>query len=141
MNWRTIIISLVFMGGSLLVCHFYWRRQGTVKTKQKRRAMIVVFSYGFVVCATGVGLLLFDAFVYPTTELDELGNLVFMMGGFVFLLTVACVVPLTSGFVGFLIDALRNELKQDNATLKESITELKEEIKDLKSKYKGKEQP
>ena len=133
MNWRTIIICLVFMGGSLLL-QFYWRKRGTVKTKQKRRQMIVVFGYVFVVCATGVGLLLVDAFVHPTTELDELGNLVFMTGGFYFLLTVAFVVPFTSGFVSFLINALGNELKQDNTDLKESITELKEEIKKLKSK-------
>ena len=134
MNWRTMVIYFVcFLVVSLLL-QFYWRKRGTVKTKQKRRAMIVVFGYGFVVCVTGVGLLLFDAFVHPTTELDELGNLVFMMGSTVFLLTVACVVPFTSGFVGFLIDALRNELKQDNDSLKESITELKEEIKKLKSK-------
>lgn len=134
MNWRTIIICLIFMGGPLLVYYFYWKKWGTVKAKQKRRAMVAVYGYGFVVCVTGVGLLLFDAFVHPTTELDELGNLVFMTGGFYFLLTVAFVVPLTSGFVSFLIDALRNELKQDNDNLKESITELKEEIKELKSK-------
>ena len=134
MNWRTMVIYFVcFLVVSLLL-QFYWRKRGTVKTKQKRRAMIVVFGYAFVIVATGVGLLLFDAFVHPTTELDKLENLVFMMGGLVFMLTAAFVVPLTSGFVGFLIDALRNELKQDNADLKESITELKEEIKKLKSK-------
>ncbi|MCG2676240.1 hypothetical protein L6304_03530, partial [bacterium] len=83
---------------------------------------------------TAVGLLLVRASVHPTTELDKLGNLVFTMGFLVFMLTTAFVVPLTSGFVSILIDALRNELKQDNDSLKESITELKEEIKELKSK-------
>ena len=134
MDWRTIIIGLVFGSGGLLVYYFYWKKWGTVKAKQKRRAMVAVYGYGFVVVATGVGLLLFDAFVHPTTELGYLKAVIFIMGGTVFLLTVVCVVPLTSGFVSFLIDALRNELKQDNADLKESITELKEEIKELKFK-------
>lgn len=133
MNWRTIVIVVVASVVSLLV-QFYWRKQGTVKTKQKRRARIVVFGYAFVIVATGVGLLLFVAFVHPTTELSYLKTEGFTTGGFYFLLTVACVVPFTSGFVGFLIDALRNELKQNNADLKESITELKEEMKKLKSK-------
>ncbi|MBU4484980.1 hypothetical protein KKA47_06125 [bacterium] len=133
MNWRTIVIVVVALVVSLAV-QFYWRKQGTVKTKQKRRAMVAVYSYGFVVMATAIGLLLLDAFVHPTTELRYLKIVIGMTGGFYFLLTVACVVPFTSGFVSFLINALRNELKQDNDSLKESITELKEEIKELKSK-------